>query len=318
MFRIVPIIGLLYLLIRMQWLVRSRTLLWTLRALLAGLFALGVWVLSTYRGGAVDLESTPFRIAAWSGLGMFGYIGMVLLILIPLDLLLLLAMGASRLFRRKPLVDPSKRAFVRETMGAALLGLPAVATAIGIFQGATGPTLKEVDVPVKDLPPDLDGLKIAQISDLHVSPTILRPYVERVVAMIQAQSPDLIALTGDLVDSSVDLIREHTAPLASLRAPLGVYYVTGNHEYYAGEPGWSAYFVSQGMTHLTNEHRIVRRGSATVLVAGVPDKSAPNFGAPAPDPVAAARGAKTPRSSSCSPTVRTPASAARRRTSTSS
>lgn len=293
MFRIIPFVGLIYLLIRLHWLVRSRRLRWILQIGVTLFFAVAIWVLSVYRHGPIELESTPFQLAAWSGLGVFGYFGSILLLLIPLDLLLLVAMGMSRIVRRKPLVDPSRRAFVRETMGVAVLGIPAVTTAVGLWQGVSGPRVKEVEVPVPHLPPDLDGLKIAQISDLHVAPTILRPYVEKVVELVQAQSPDLIALTGDLVDGTVGRIRTHTDPLADLRAPLGVYYVTGNHEYYAGEREWTAYFVSQGMIHLSNSHRLLKRGSATLMVAGVPDKTAPRYGDPAPDAVAAARGGES-------------------------
>jgi hypothetical protein len=88
---------------------------------------------------------------------MFGYVAMVLLILIPVDLVLLLVWSANRLIRKKPLIDPSRRSFVRESMGAAVLGVPAVANLNGLAQRATGPRLKVVEVPVKDLPPIWTG-----------------------------------------------------------------------------------------------------------------------------------------------------------------
>ena len=82
--------------------------------------------------------------------------------------------------------------------------------------------------------PALDGFTIAQISDVHVGPTIKRPYVEAIVATVNRLDADLVAVTGDLVDGSVAQLAEHVAPLAGLRSKEGSFFVTGNHEYYSG------------------------------------------------------------------------------------
>jgi predicted MPP superfamily phosphohydrolase len=98
-----------------------------------------------------------------------------------------------------------------------------------------------------------------------------RHFLRRVVEQVNALQPDLIAVTGDLVDGSVRTLRDEVAPLSELRAPLGVYYVTGNHEYYHGGAAWTAEVARLGLTVLHNEHRVVERAQARLVVAGVTD-----------------------------------------------
>jgi predicted MPP superfamily phosphohydrolase len=103
--------------------------------------------------------------------------------------------------------------------------------------------------------------------------------VRRVVAAVNSLKPDIIALTGDLVDGSVPLLAADVAPLADLRAGIGVYAVTGNHEYYSGADAWVAEFRRLGMDVLMNQHRLIRRGGALLVIAGVTDFSAGRFDA---------------------------------------
>ena len=148
-----------------------------------------------------------------------------------------------------------------------------------------------VDVPVADLPPALEGFRIAQISDIHVGPTIRRPYVEAIVAAVNGLDADLVAVTGDLVDGSVADLAEHVAPLAGLRSRDGTFFVTGNHEYYSGAAAWVGELRRLGLTVLMNEHVVLRRGDAAIVVAGVTDFSAGHFDrAGASDPIRALAG----------------------------
>ena len=103
----------------------------------------------------------------------------------------------------------------------------------GCYQARRTPAVRQVDVPIVNLPNALVGLRIVQISDLHVGPTIKAPFVERVVARVNELQPDLIVFTGDLADGTVERLATHTASLAELTAPLGLYFCTGNHEYYS-------------------------------------------------------------------------------------
>jgi len=167
---------------------------------------------------------------------------------------------------------------------AAIAGGAVLLTAVGLVQ-ARRPTVVRVTVPIQDLPPDLAGLRIVQLSDLHVGPTIRRPFVDAVVDVANALAPDLVAVTGDVADGFVPELRDHVAPLARLRAPLGSFFVTGNHEYYWDPRGWTRELERLGLSVLSNEHRLLIRGNGRLLLAGVTDLSA------GPDPVAAIAGA---------------------------
>lgn len=160
------------------------------------------------------------------------------------------------------------------------LGVPVLAllvTLIGFVNARRIPRVAEVAVPVVDLPEALRGFTIVQISDLHVGPTIKGDYVAGVVERLNALHPDLIAVTGDLVDGSVERLGIHVAPLAGMRARHGIFVVTGNHEYYSGAEAWIAEFRRLGMRVLMNEHAVIEHEGARLVVAGVTDYSAAAF-----------------------------------------
>ena len=172
------------------------------------------------------------------------------------------------------------------------LGLTAFVTLAGLGFARRPPRVVHVDIPVRGLPQDLHGFSIAQISDVHVGPTIKRGFVEDIVARVNSLKADLIAVTGDLVDGSVLELSPHTAPLAALSARHGAYFVTGNHEYYSGEHAWTAEIRRLGLRVLKNEHVVLNHDGASLILAGVTDLSAHHFdAAESSDPMAALRGA---------------------------
>jgi predicted MPP superfamily phosphohydrolase len=187
-------------------------------------------------------------------------------------------------------VFPGLHATVRDSGVALVLTGSVVALGLGMLAALRGPHLRHVDVPVEGLAPDLDGFRIAQISDLHIGPTIRAPYVRRVVRMTRELGADLIALTGDTADGSVGRLAGHAAPLADLAEKRRAFLVLGNHEYYAGAGRWIAQFEALGLQVLLNSHATVRRGGARVVVGGVLDRAArlsnPDQG-PRPDLAAA-------------------------------
>ena len=143
-----------------------------------------------------------------------------------------------------------------------------VAMAIGAAAAFRGPRVEEVDVRVEGLHADLEGFRIAQISDLHVGPNIGRHYVERVAALTQELKPDIVVLTGDIVDGSVQRLANDVAPLAALP---NAYFILGNHDCYAGADAWMAHFREMGMTVLANASTVIRKGAARLLIGGVVD-----------------------------------------------
>ncbi len=186
---------------------------------------------------------------------------------------------------------------VRAWLGVAGFRLTVVGGAVavllvGLWRARRPALVRIVDVPIARLPSDLEGLRIAQLSDLHIGSTLRREFVERVVHTTNGLEPDLIALTGDVADGFPRALRDDVAPLAALSAPLGKYFVTGNHEYYWDAAGWVRELERLGFSPLVNAHRVLRRGSGRLLLAGVTDLSAPGGGpGPASDPAAAIAGA---------------------------
>jgi predicted MPP superfamily phosphohydrolase len=170
--------------------------------------------------------------------------------------------------------------------------LAAAFTAVGFFNARRTAQVKRVSIRLKALPAGLDGFRIAQISDIHVGPTIKASYLEKIVDRVNALDADVVAITGDLVDGSVAELREHVASLARLRARHGVFFVTGNHEYYSGVHGWVAELQRLGIRVLHNEHVVLQHGGAALVLAGVPDYTGHHFDpAHRSDPAAALAGA---------------------------
>jgi predicted MPP superfamily phosphohydrolase len=138
--------------------------------------------------------------------------------------------------------------------------------------------VRRLTLAVKDLGEGLRGVRVAQVSDIHIGQTLGRAFLQRMVAQVNALEPDIIAVTGDLVDGFVDTIGDQVAPLGDLRARLGVFYVPGNHEFNYGGAAWMAEVARLGLTVLQNTHRVVERDGARLAVAGVSDHDGAHFG----------------------------------------
>nr|HEX4313173.1 metallophosphoesterase [Kofleriaceae bacterium] len=138
---------------------------------------------------------------------------------------------------------------------AAEIGFAATVAVVGygFIHVRLGPVVRRVRVPLAQLPASADGYTIVQLTDVHVGWTIGRAYLERVVAAVEALHPDLIVITGDLIDGSVRELQSQVEPLAKLSARDGVYAVTGNHEYYWNADAWLAHLGSLGLRFLRNE-----------------------------------------------------------------
>lgn len=175
-------------------------------------------------------------------------------------------------------IDPERRLLLaRAVGGSASLGAT-LAGGVALHRARRAPDVVEIAVPLQGLPAALDGFRLVQISDLHVSSLIRREFVAEVVRLANAAQPDAIALTGDLVDGSVDMLREDIAPLSQLRARHGVFFVTGNHEYYSGADAWIAHLASLGARPLRNERTQINHNGEALDLIGVDDWTAARFG----------------------------------------
>jgi predicted MPP superfamily phosphohydrolase len=218
---------------------------------------------------------------SWIGLTAMGFFSSLFVLTLLRDLVLLSA---------RPFIG-SEQGWMTPSAQATLL-LAFFVTVSGMIIARRSPAIVRIDIPVAGLPQALHGFSIAQISDVHVGPTIKRGFVEGIVRRVNGLKADMVAVTGDLVDGSVQQLSTHTAPLAALAARHGAYFVTGNHEYYSGERAWTEEIRRLGLRVLKNEHVVLKHDGASLVLAGVTDYSAHHFDpAQRSDPAAALHGA---------------------------
>lgn len=205
---------------------------------------------------------------AWIGLTTMGLFSSLVVFTLLRDLVLLIA----RVF-----ATAADMAAVERVTAIATIAIAVLATLIGLFNARRRAAIVDVEVPVANLPPELHGFSIAQISDVHVGPTIKQKYVDAIVEAVNGLDADVIAVTGDVVDGSVQQLAAHVAPLSRLRSRHGTYLVTGNHEYYSGAQAWTKEFQRLGMHVLMNEHVVLTHRERQIVVAGVTDYSAHHY-----------------------------------------
>ncbi|PXW17477.1 metallophosphoesterase [Paraburkholderia caballeronis] len=224
---------------------------------------------------------------AWSGLLAMGFFSSLLMLTVLRDVVLASMMTVDAIWPRA--IDLTD---ARVGSAAAVVVLAVLSSVVGFVNARRRARILSVDVPIAGLPAALEGFTIAQISDVHVGPTIKSNYVDAIVDAVNQLDADVVAITGDVVDGSVAQLARHTAPLGRLRARHGVYLVTGNHEYYSGADAWIAEFRRIGLTVLMNEHVVIGHGDAQLVLAGVTDYTAGHFDpAHRSDPAAALDGA---------------------------
>jgi len=244
---------------------------WLLAGLLlisTGMVPLG---LRRRRGKRTPEEVRRSDLLAWASLtlmGLFSSLFALTLIRDAVELVLWLA-GVVGL--------PKVPGHWLELSAAGVVVLALLLTLVGLYNARRPPRVKIVDIALKGLPPALNGFKIAQISDMHVGPTIKRPAMKYVVATVNRLEPDVVAITGDLVDGNVYELSRHVAPIAGLRSRHGTFFVTGNHEYYSGVLPWLKYLPTLGVRVLLNEHVILLHHHVPIVLAGVTDFSAASY-----------------------------------------
>jgi predicted MPP superfamily phosphohydrolase len=227
---------------------------------------------------------------AWAGMLCMGLFSSLMVLTLLRDVLLLGGAAVS-------LAAPTwPQEALRLWSGQAVPVLALAFTVLGFWNARRTAVVVRVDVPLANLPAGLHGFTVAQISDVHVGPTIKHGYLNAIVQRVNSLGADMVAITGDLVDGRVAELAAHVAPLAQLQSRHGSFFVTGNHEYYSGAHGWIDELRRLGVQVLMNQHVVLQHpsalGAAPLLVAGVADWSAHHFDAShQSDPVAALHGA---------------------------
>lgn len=211
-----------------------------------------------------------------------GLTGMLFALVAVRDLLWLgahLVDAVLAAFELPPLLpsDPESRRVALVSTNAGVLGLLGLGSLVGSLEARRVPRVKRVVVPIPSLPRELEGFSIAHLTDLHIGPTIKRPFVEGVVDVVNGLQADAVALTGDICDAPLAEAREDASALGDLRARHGVFYVTGNHEYYHGAEPWVSFLGAQGLRVLLNDHVVLEHDGAHLVMAGICDYSAGAF-----------------------------------------
>jgi predicted MPP superfamily phosphohydrolase len=209
----------------------------------------------------------PLRLArafAWPAYVWMGALFLTLCLTLASDALLWLLGAAAPTAGAGPALPAQLRAL-------AVVGSAGLATAVGVRSALAGPRLRRLELALARWPAELDGFRIVQISDIHVGPLLGRAFARELVDRVNALRPDLIALTGDLVDGSVARLRAEVEPFAGLRARHGAFFVTGNHDWYSGAEPWVAAVRELGLRPLRNERVAIGAGGAAFDLAGVDD-----------------------------------------------
>lgn len=153
---------------------------------------------------------------------------------------------------------------------------------------ATQVSVTRYEVSSPELPEQFDGVTVALVTDLHAGAVRSAGFTQQVVDLVNGEEPDLVVIAGDLVDGPAGRYRQEITPLATLRAPLGVFVTTGNHEVYADTGDWVEQFRSLGLTVLENQSEPASRGGASITIAGVNDREGKEQWAPDYDAALAA------------------------------
>jgi len=171
--------------------------------------------------------------------------------------------------------DPQGAAATR----AALVTIAALtAGGVALVGGLRPPSLTRNEIRLERWPRELDGFRIVQISDIHIGAMLDRRFAATITARVNALAPDLVVVTGDLVDGTVKHLAHEVEPFRALRAAHGVYFVTGNHDYYSGADPWLEVVRGLGMRPLRNERVEINANGAVFDLAGVDDHRGYLFG----------------------------------------
>lgn len=235
-----------------------------LTLLLASIAVLGVGMLLQ---PALERFFPPHRIRplAWPPLLWMGVFFLSFVLLLFSDgVLWLLGAGFG------PDVEADPRSWARLQAGGVAV-LTGLGVALGLPAALRVPRVKRVSVPLSRWPAALDGFRIVQITDVHIGPILERRFAARLTEAVNALEPDLIAVTGDLVDGRVEHLRDEVTPFGGLRARHGVFFVCGNHDFYSGAPGWVDRVTELGMRPLRNERVAIESAGGVFDLAGVDD-----------------------------------------------
>jgi predicted MPP superfamily phosphohydrolase len=246
---------------------------------LTGMSSTSVWLLNilgtlsmiaapyVYRVYPVKNPGFSYNLLQWIGYLFFGIYSVLIVLTIFIS-------GSLFLYSHLGQITDEKRIFIKFVLASISLIATGIITSVGFYEARKKPVIKNIIVPINRLPEEFHGVRILQISDLHVGQTIKREFVEKIVQMSIDIKPDMVVLTGDMIDGLREQIGHELISFKKIVAPLGNFMVPGNHEYYWGVNNWLNFWSEIGFVPLINEHTIVRKNDQSIVIAGVHDYSA--------------------------------------------
>ncbi|HTM44994.1 MAG TPA: metallophosphoesterase [Polyangiaceae bacterium] len=252
------------------------------RALTVAVIALFVLLVVSLVAG----RSLPPSIRSSLLVPAFSWLGVLWLFIVSLLLADLIRFGftsvshlaQAALSTAAPAQDDARRLFVSRLLASVVLLVGGGATGVALATGLGGAVVRKVQVKLSRLPAAMSGTRIVQLSDVHLGPTLGLDFINDIVERTNALNPDIVAITGDLVDGSVASIGHLVEPLAKLKARYGVFFVTGNHEYYSGAVEWCQHLAQIGIRVLRNERVSIGSAEHSFDLAGIDDHHAAQFG----------------------------------------
>jgi predicted MPP superfamily phosphohydrolase len=197
---------------------------------------------------------TRGAVIAWALLSVLWLVGYAILCVLP---------------RVRPAYSAPRRNFLRAAK-VVLFGAPAAAIGYGVFIERFNLSLREATISIPDLHPDLDGLRLVQLTDIHLSPFLSLKELDRAIAMANETQAHVALLTGDLITTQNDPLDACLEHLAGLRARAGIFGCLGNHEIYANAEAYATRKGALlGMTFLRSAAAPLRFGNAVLNLAGV-------------------------------------------------
>ncbi len=231
--------------------------------LLALLFLAVPVVRFAWRGQMPPPGVTMVVLIGW---GVFMYTLMALVVVE-------LVKGVTRRFKKPEAVpeNPERRLFLSRVAATSALAVGGGVASFGTWRAFAPPAITEVPIKLLGLPKALDGFTIVQLSDIHVGAIIQEKFLDQLVATANSAKPDLVAITGDLVDGSPDAVGRYVARLRNLQSRYGTHFVSGNHDYYAGWEEWSRELEGLDFEVLRNRTVTIGDTSASFDLIGVDD-----------------------------------------------
>jgi len=238
---------------------------------------LGVFIPISY----ITARFIPYKISFYSLWFANLWLGMMMLFMFSF-LFIDIIRGALKLFkiarRDKTVKSPERKEFIAKSIGAGVTTLVLGTTALSIKNFYEMAIVKKVKISLDNLPKSFKGFRIAQISDIHIGQIMRKHTLVKIVEQVNSLNADIIVITGDLVDGSVENLFDEISPIKDLKAKYGVYFITGNHEYYSGAEQWTDAVTSLGIKVLQNENVEIKKNGESFFLVGVNDREAGKFG----------------------------------------